>query len=781
MMRPILVTLFDNRIDNLDKQAGVIKETPSSPYLAEFQARPAIERRAASIHLHIDGDKGPSMADVSNAALSALHSLAGHANGAQLGLIMHSAFDSINDAQAWNDVPHCCWVSQKMAEWAQYQYRFAVPTWLVERLCKIPDVPSAVDYHSTVAEMATMIFDSPIPLVNLSTSDITSNLVALLLRRVETDPDDAILPRLINCLSSLGRHVYYSDQIQDLSGEIIHHITVVEARGVISQGRSGSAVSRTQAVRCLLAALFGLIQAADMGKSVEKPDVACLAHGSSPAEAFKQEVAHGRVLRRTPIPPDVWQDTISLLCDGDYAVRSDYAGVLMFYLAKEMPKHGDNNGEGGKRLNGIAAGPLTHAVKLNILLHDGNHGTKFLHAVHAYLYILATSSSLGLVSSSSRSASHLTLDDPSQLKATQYPQDEGEVANSEFQIHVNGRRSFSMQRSPRERKASAVQRLLEQSSSTLASASACLSDYALILDVLKRIHEEFPVRGLLTGVPMLVALDSVVANSANTTVIQRVDAIHEVIARVWLVLGSVWNAAELVQLAQTALSSTPKILPPTQRNDLTAHLHPCNPLEFPPALDPDAERVERKGVNPDTAINILINSPSVHEATGLDREGLFQRFTSPWTPDEALKSFTAVERSPSFDNTLRGDGLAPLLKISPALMHNENISQQSLARSTRGVGVADLRGALEGRNNMSNPALARPASLSTFEHASTTTELTQTRPRSRNQKPRSARGADEVRDVLNRLGIGGKQNGSLLKASFPALPKPNSHVPPYKS
>lgn len=286
-----------------------------------------------------------------------------------------------------------------------------------------------------------------------------------------------------------------------------------------------------------------------MGKSVEKLDVVCPSHGLTSAEGFKQ-VGHGRVSRRTPISPDVWQDTISLLCDSDYAIRADYADALMFYLAEEMPKHGDNNGEGGKRLNGIATGPLTHAVKLNILLHSGNHGTKFLHAVHAYLYILATSSHLKLLSESSRSASHSTLNDPSQPKATQYPEDEGEVPNPEFQIHVNGRRSFSMQQSPREKKASAVQRLLEQSSSTLASASASLSDYGLILNVLTTIHEEFPVRGLLTGVPMLVALDSVVANSANITVIQRVDAINEVIARVWLLLGLVWSATELVQLAE---------------------------------------------------------------------------------------------------------------------------------------------------------------------------------------------------------------------------------------
>ncbi|KAH0587740.1 hypothetical protein H2248_006499 [Termitomyces sp. 'cryptogamus'] len=781
LMRPILVTLFETGIDNLDQQAIAIKDMPSSPYLAEFRARPAVERRAPSIHLHIDGDQGPSMGDVSNAALSALCSLAGHTNGVQLGIIMDSAFDSINDAQAWNDVPHCCWLSQKMAEWAQYQYRFAVPTWLVERLCKNPDVPSAVGYHATVAEMATTIFSSSVPLVNLSTSDITSSLIALLLRRVESDPDDAILPELIGCLSSLGRHVYYSDQIQDLTSEIIHHITVLEARGVISQGRSGSTISRTQAIRCLLAALFGLIQAADMGKSVEKSDVIDFSHGSTPAEAFKQEVANGRISRRTPIPPDVWQDTVSLLCDNDYAIRSDYADALMFYLAEEMPKHGDNNGESVKRLNGMTTGPLTHAVKPNILLHAGNHGTKFLHAVHAYLYILATSSSLGLASSSSRSASRFTLDDPSQPKVIQDADDEGDVPESEFQIHVNGRRSFSMQQSPRERKASIVQRLLEQSSSGLVSASACLSDYALILNVLTTIHEELPVRGLLTGIPMLIALHSVTANVKHSghAVNQRVNAINEVIARVWLILGLVWNAPQLAQLAETALASAPNILPAIQRSNLTNQIYPRDPVEFPSAVD---STVEWKGVSVSAALDILTNSSSVLEATGLDREGLLHRLSSLWTPDEALKN--SVERSSSFDNTLR-DGLAPLLKISPALMHIENISQQSLARSTRGVGVADLRGALEGRNSISNPALVRPASISTLDHAPSTMEggskLTQTRSRTRNQKRPSTRGAGEVRDVLNKLGIGGKQNENLLKASFPTLPKSNSRAPPYKS
>jgi len=134
----------------------------------------------------------------------------------------------------------------------------------------------------------------------------------------------------------------------------------------------------------------------------------------------------------------------------------------------------------------------------------------------------------------------------------------------------------------------------------------------------------------------------------------------------------------------------------------------------------------------------------------------------------------AIDRPSNYD-ALRGDGISPLLRISPALMHIDNVSLQSLARSTRGVGVSDLREALEGRSSMSNPALAKAPSISTLDNTSSIAmgdlnKLTPSRSRSKKRRP-VPRGPDDVRDVLNRLGIG-KQNGnSLLKASFPALQK----------
>ena len=122
---------------------------------------------------------------------------------------------------------------------------------------------------------------------------------------------------------------------------------------------------------------------------------------------------------------------------------------------------------------------------------------------------------------------------------------------------------------------------------------------------------------------------------------------------------------------------------------------------------------------------------------------------------------------------LRRDGVSPHLKLAPSLMQIENLSLQSLSRSSR-VGVTDLREALEGRGSMSNPALAnRAPSLSTLDHAPTHADpsITKLRPiSSRPDKPRSAGGPAEVRDVLSKLHIGKPGNGSnLLRASFPGL------------
>ena len=234
MMTPILNVMLHAPLKRLDEQlrscnyfdfsiclgcirATDIKESPTSPYLAEFRARPAVERRAASIHAHIDGDVGPSAADVTNAVLHILFVLLGRVNGSQLGQVIRSTFNSLDDLGAWQEIEFCCWFAKRMAEWVQYQYRYVVPTWLVERLLENQDAPATSPLLKALLSMVTAVLTASIPLVDLASSDMLSNLVVLMLRRIAKDPMDELVPIIVSCIASLGRHVYYSDQIQDLA------------------------------------------------------------------------------------------------------------------------------------------------------------------------------------------------------------------------------------------------------------------------------------------------------------------------------------------------------------------------------------------------------------------------------------------------------------------------------------------------------------------------------------------------------------------------------------
>jgi len=218
---------------------------------------------------------------------------------------------------------------------------------------------------------------------------------------------------------------------------------------------------------------------------------------------------------------------------------------------------------------------------------------------------------------------------------------------------------------------------------------------------------------------------------------------------------------------------------------------PENPVHVSPIED--AECVW-SGVTFQAALDALVSSKHAVEATGMDREALHKRLSTPWTAELAFRdckfdlwlfglhlliaptsSSTAMEPQSSFD-PLRRDGISPHLRLAPALMHIENLSLQSLARSTRGVGVTDLRDALEGRSSMSNSASANHApSVSTLDQVSIRedTAMNKLRPAgagSRPEKLKTAGGPSEVRDMLNKLHIGKSSNGNdLLRAPFPGL------------
>ncbi|OJT13104.1 Protein EFR3 [Trametes pubescens] len=776
IMRALLIPLLQVDVSVLSHETADIKEQPNSPILDEFRSRPTLERRAASIHVHIDGDQGPTSADVANTALRATSSLLGHTRGMQASLVVQAALDALDERGGWKQLEHCQWLAEKAAEWTQYQYRYGIPTRLVESLAAGQDAPEPSQRQSTLAAMITAVFTSPTPLVNLSTSDIIGSLISITIRRIAVSPEDSLLPALVECVSSLGTHVYYADQIQDLAEDIIRRLVMVEANGVPGVGRANRAQARTQALRCLLAGLLGLIHAADLHDAGKDAEDDAKTVGTSPTlppltertSHDGQSQGHTRPSRRTKVGPEIWQDTLSLLCDGDYAARADYARALVVYIEHEIPKFADKaDADGVRRPRPLAEGPTQKSNTFNTVLY-GDATTRFLNALHACAYALATSPRLGLRSSPSppsserASPAHTNGDDASARSRAGDAPSEG--APSE-------RRSMNLP--SRSRRASLVLRMLKDAPVRMSvRVAADLSDIGNVLAVLTVAHEQLPVRSLLTGIPMLVALEAAtkVGNDCAATA-ATVRAIKELVARTWIVVGKVWDCPAVTEIAEKVLSALPPSSPlPSPPDWQFGSLQPPQqPIPFPSDAQTSGPLPD---IDSDAILEALSTAQNAQQATGLNQQELLRRLRADWSPDNAYKE--SIETK----SHLSADGLSPLVKVAPALMHADNISMQSLARSGRGVGVTDLREALEGRSSMSNPNLAgRVPSISTLDHTSSVfpgangdgfTKLTPQRSRPQ-QRARPRPG--EVRDVLNKLGIGKQNGGGNLKSSFPAVQK----------
>lgn len=106
------------------------------------------------------------------------------------------------------------------------------------------------------------------------------------------------------------------------------------------------------------------------------------------------------------------------------------------------------------------------------------------------------------------------------------------------------------------------------------------------------------------------------------------------------------------------------------------------------------------------------------------------------------------------------------MKFSPALMHIENLSLQSLAKTQHGVGATDLRDALEGRGSSVNLGLnTRPSSIRTLDQSALSPRERLGLARSNTHRGRS-RSSTHVQDMLDKLGIGKDKADRVLKASF---------------
>jgi protein EFR3 len=489
---------------------------------------------------------------------------------------MQAVMASLDEVNGWEKEGHCCWLAGKAAEWTQYQFRDAIPTRFIDRLLREQDAPATTTLHLTLAAMITTVFKSANPLV-IPTSDVISNLISLVLRRAAIDPSDSLVLALTKCIGALGTHIYYADQIHDLASELISRLVSTEATGLPGHERNPSDdKGRAQALRALIAGLVGLMRnparRVDQRQRTEtqRSEQGFTASGRKVADSTQSqngdklartstERAEARLTKRTMISPETWQDTLNLICNVDFSVRSDYASALVVYLESEISSRGEyTDGDGVRRSRPLAASQIQQAGNM-IAARYGDKATRFLHAIHVYLYILATSPTFhspAQTPSPARSPAHDVTEAITVTPATPVASREaigGMEDRSSPTRSQYGRHSLSIP--SRARKVSVVERIISRLPSRITPSSlplATASDYRNIVSILTRIHERLPVHGLFTGVPFLLTLSSVIHGDdiADSACQGRIWMIREVVSRVWLTVGEAWHCKEVVEMAE---------------------------------------------------------------------------------------------------------------------------------------------------------------------------------------------------------------------------------------
>jgi len=97
-----------------------------------------------------------------------------------------------------------------------------------------------------------------------------------------------------------------------------------------------------------------------------------------------------RVARWDRVTPDVWQDTLSLICDRYAAVRLEYTNALAYYISHKLPTYGNcPDPNGTKRAQKLADGPLLPATKTSVSSSWRCHKQDFEHIARLFLPVLS--------------------------------------------------------------------------------------------------------------------------------------------------------------------------------------------------------------------------------------------------------------------------------------------------------------------------------------------------------------------------------------------------------
>ena len=134
-----------------------------------------------------------------------------------------------------------------------------------------------------------------------------------------------------------------------------------------------------------MAGLLGLIDTANKSDSTV---VHVFSRPNYPQLRSSRDLSQdNRVARWDRVTPDVWQDTLSLICDRYAAVRLEYTNALAYYISHKLPTYGNcPDPNGTKRAQKLADGPLLPATKTSVSSSWRCHKQDFEHIARLLLH-----------------------------------------------------------------------------------------------------------------------------------------------------------------------------------------------------------------------------------------------------------------------------------------------------------------------------------------------------------------------------------------------------------
>ncbi|KAN0064609.1 plasma membrane localization protein [Thecaphora frezii] len=816
----LLENMKDNRVtlDWLKSESAKVSDGRTTFMELSVKKKPLAARRAPSLSGHVAGEKGPQTEDVVTRAIAAMQGLLRHGDAthvqavvshailwldAQSALPIPAPIDGRNVKSHWENHEWCGWLAQSLCSWTALQYRFVVLTALVEHLVDVCD-GQATTKHLSLIEMAKDILTGQLSLIGLSTSDTLSSLAALAVRRVYRDTRDSLLPPLVDCVSGLGTHIYYAEQINDIADELSARIAALqmpaasaEAAGVGSIGstRGGNIKEhlerqrlanagpeqRDESIRVLLFILMGVLRAAHRSSGEVQKDIDENAaeddKGKTAATGAALQFGLARARTRNRVSLSVMLPTASLLTSSNYGVRLAYIQTLVTLFRDEIDR---------ERIDGAAAG-IDAALSADTV----EESIGFIHALAASIHVMSLSKTLATNQAITNALRESPLELVPQIERINF--DSGRPGSLQADVPAAGQ------------------------GPSAEAAAALPIDYVALAQALEELITAAPSAAALGLVPMLLALDrdagsrlvvdglSTLPNTGLEN--QRRIAARLVSARALAKLGETLDVPSIVSSAQSVLSQIPPLgveLGPTPPETLT--LPPeVVPFSVVPGINGAGESSSTgsPSVDRSTVINGLASSTRLQTSSRLDVAAIRKWLERDWSVtiavDEAFAGSLpggsggaaggklAVTYTRRSSHTPPGgiSGNATPAANGYGFAANSSTASKSSADGmpeSRSVGVDDFREALrvngndDGKLGAGNGLAGRRASRRESRKISTTAS----------QAPMlgslglDGSNAVSLLDSLN-IGVGGDPKGepSSLQASMPGSLPTKPLLPPY--